>query len=318
MNEFEIIERFFAPLGLTSSTCFTQGNGDDCAVVNVPSGHSLCVSIDTLVEGVHFPRHAPADRLAHRALASAMSDLAAMGARPGFYTLALTLPGYDAQWLSQFSSGLKGLTDKYAFPLMGGDTTKGPLCISIQVHGWLSQTPLLRSGAKAGDLLIVSGTLGDAGAALNLLDQYASTPASLNADQHFLLDRYYAPEPRIELGLSLLGLASSCIDISDGLLAEAEHLAVASGVSIFLESARLPLSAALKSIVGDEGACALALTSGDDYELLFTMSPLKWAEFSKAYKGVLPAVIGYVESGKGVYLDGRPLMNQTKGYQHFE
>ena len=146
VSEFDLIERYFSPLSLIHSESVLTGTGDDCAVIITPPGASLCFSIDSMVEGVHFPRNIPPFELAYRSLAAAMSDLAAMGATPSFFTLALTLPEADSKWLEGFSSGLKVLVDRYQFPLLGGDTTRGPLTISIQVHGYLSKPALLRSG----------------------------------------------------------------------------------------------------------------------------------------------------------------------------
>ena len=315
MTEFQLIERYFKPLGTTNHRFLVQGNGDDCAVVKPVPGKTLCFSIDTQIEGVHFPRSAPPERLAQRALAAAMSDLAAMGAEPAFFTLALTLPHCDASWLAGFAAGLKVLVDKYQFPLVGGDTTKGPLCISIQVHGWLAKPPLLRSGAHDGDVIAVSGTLGDAGAALAMLDKPSS---GLNADEACLLDRYYSPSPRITLGQALLPLASSCIDISDGLLSEAGHIAESSSVAIQLDSAQIPLSPALVNVVGLQRAQQLALTAGDDYELLFTLSPVQWEQLVSTMPSMKLSRIGSVCHGNGVYLDGRSISPQSGGYRHFE
>jgi thiamine-monophosphate kinase len=318
MTEFELIERYFSPLGdSTKSELFLQGNGDDCAVMHLPPGASLCFSIDTQVEGVHFPAGAPAERIAYRALACAMSDLAAMGAHPAFFTLALTLPRLDEVWLEMFASGLKVLVDTYQFPLVGGDTTKGPLTISVQVHGLLEKAPLLRSGACAGDIVAVSGTLGDAGGALGLLEKFKTNQEKLSADEHFLLNRYFSPSPRIELGQSLLDLASSCIDISDGLLAEAGHIARASGVALHLESESVPLSPALSRLTGAQSAQQLAMTSGDDYELLFTMPPENWDSLMCLSPELPLSRVGSVKAGEGVFLDGELIAVEKKGYLHF-
>jgi len=318
MNEFQLIERFFSPLGQTDNELFVTGNGDDCTVLTLPAGASLCCSIDTMVEGVHFLKGAPADRLAYRSLAGAMSDLAAMGASPAFFTLALTLPEVNEAWLARFAAGLKKLVDAYNFPLLGGDTTKGPLCISIQVHGLLYAAPLLRSGAQAGDIIAVSGTLGDAGAALSLLEKFNMKSSGLSQEEQYLLERYYSPSPRIALGQALLSCASSCIDISDGLLAEAAHIAKASSVALSLDSDKLPVSSELLFLKGKERARELALSAGDDYELLFTLAPEKWEVLVAGVPELRLSQIGVVQAGEGVFLDGLRAQNLLKGYQHFE
>ena len=315
LSEFELIKRYFAPLSHSNNNAISLGVGDDCGVICPPDGKALCFSIDTLVEGVHFPHSASPHELAYRCLAVAMSDLAAMGAKPFFFTLALTLPETNSKWLEQFALGLKELADKYQFPLLGGDTTKGSLTISIQVHGLLDQPALLRSGAQVGDIIAVSGTLGDAGAALDLL---SGSLADMSADEIYLLDRYYKPSPRIKLGESMLPFASACIDISDGLLAEAAHINEKSGVRLDLDSSLLPLSEQLISFKGKDKAKALALSAGDDYELLFTMPENDWRHFSSSLSEGVVHQIGRVAAGSGVYLDELNTEYFKKGFQHFD
>tara|TARA_R110001592_G_scaffold272481_1_gene539249 strand:+ start:5400 stop:6365 length:966 start_codon:yes stop_codon:yes gene_type:complete len=318
VSEFDLIELYFAPLARHHGELVLTSTGDDCAVIAPPSGSSLCFSIDTMVEGVHFPKNAPPFELAYRSLAAALSDLAAMGATPSFFTLALTLPEADSKWLERFSSGLKVLVDQYQFPLLGGDTTRGPLTISIQVHGFLSKPALLRSGAQAGDVLAVSGTLGDAGAALDLLPLISCKDRALSSNESFLLSRYYRPSPRIELGQLLLGCATSCIDISDGLLAEAEHISKTSSVSVLIDSALIPLSSELVGFKGGLEALSLALTSGDDYELLFTVPKSKWADLVASLPAGSVTKIGLIQEGSDVQVDGVNSKNLKKGFQHFE
>lgn len=317
-TEFSIIERYFAPLAHPrGSLKVEQGPGDDCGVVTLTKGASLCFSIDTMVEGIHFPEDAAPGKIAYRALAAAMSDLAAMGATPLFFTVALTLPKADPEWLAGFSAGLKILVEKYRFPLLGGDTTKGPLTISIQVHGELMQRGLLRSGAQPNDIIAVSGTLGDAGAALSVLESSSDAQYELDESERYLLGRYYFPTPRIELGRSLLGCASACIDISDGLLSEAGHIAEASSVGLYIDSYALPLSAHLKAFKGESMARKLALSSGDDYELLFTVPPEKWNELLSRCSDINISPIGRVKPGSGVYLDNADARVFQRGFQHF-
>lgn len=318
VSEFDLIERYFAPLACHLDESVLASTGDDCAVIIPPPDTSVCFSIDTMVEGVHFPKGAPPSDLAYRGLAAALSDLAAMGATPAFFTLALTLPDADSEWLEHFSAGLKVLVDQYKFPLLGGDTTRGHLTISIQVHGFLSKPALLRSGAQVGDILAVTGTLGDAGAALELLPFVKSASKVFSADENYLLARYYRPSPRIEHGQLLLECASSCIDISDGLLAEAEHISKKSSVGILIDSSLLPLSAELLGFKGLETAKKLALTSGDDYELLFTVPKNKWSDLVSVLPTGSVTEIGLVKSGYGVELDGIDSHKFKKGFKHFE
>lgn len=318
VSEFDLIAQYFAPLARHLDESVLASTGDDCAVFLPPSGSSLCFSIDTMVEGVHFPKNAPPFELAYRSLAAALSDLAAMGAKPAFFTLALTLPETDSIWLERFSAGLQVLVDQYQFPLLGGDTTQGPLTISIQVHGLLSKPALLRSGAQVGDILAVSGTLGDAGAALDLLPTYCASGGALNTNEGYLLSRYYKPSPRIELGQHLLGCATSCIDISDGLLAEAGHISKKSSVGVLIDSSLLPLSPELVSFKGLEKSKELALTAGDDYELLFTVPRSKWADLVSAVPVGSVTEVGFIKAGAGVELDGINSNKFKKGFQHFE
>lgn len=315
LSEFELIKRYFDKIGPAGSAEILQGIGDDCALVGISAGESLCLSIDTMVEGVHFPVGCAPDMIAYRAMAAALSDLAAMGARPSHFTLSLTLPEATAPWLAAFSRGLSEMADQYQISLVGGDTTKGALNIALQVHGLLpTGTAMTRSGAKSGDWLAVSGTLGDAGAALSLIE--LSAP---NFNQTVLLDRYYRPNARIDQGLELRGLASSCIDISDGLLADARHLATKSSVSLSINSEDLPLSAALKAECGDK-AVSLALSAGDDYELLFTISDQNWQRLIQQYPDNMYTIIGRVESGEGVsvFSGDKQFQITQQGFQHFE
>ena len=268
-----------------------------------------------MVEGVHFLASTPAKYVASRALGAAVSDLAAVGATPSHFTLALSLPSANLAWLQAFSSGLSAAADKFEISLVGGDTTQGPLTISVQVHGWLPKgTVLRRSGAQLGDLLVASGSLGDAAGALAFLDK--DEPSK---QENLLLDRYYSPEPRIELGGFLRQRASACIDISDGLLADAEHLAIASSCKLNIDAEALPLSAALL-VCSKEEAETLALTGGDDYELLFTVSPEEFSLWVLGSSFPALTVIGSVSEGEGVEVSrqGKVFETNYKGYLHFE
>ena len=234
----------------------------------------------------------------------------------------MILPETDSQWLEDFSAGLKVLVDQYRFPLLGGDTTRGPLTISVQVHGFLLKPALLRSGAQVGDVVAVSGTLGDAGAALDLLPLVPSVGScverAFNSNEKYLLSRYYQPSPRIALGQILLGSATSCIDISDGLLAEAEHISKQSSVCLAIDSALLPLSSELLDVKELERATELALTAGDDYELLFTIPSSKWPELISSLPKGSVTKIGLVCAGTGVQVHGVDSQSLKKGFRHFE
>ncbi|MFT7372235.1 MAG: thiamine-monophosphate kinase [Oleiphilaceae bacterium] len=316
-SEFDLIKTFFEGIG-PKLTEVNVGVGDDCAVINIPNDQSLCLSLDTMVAGVHFLHDAPPKKIAYRALAAAMSDLAAMGAVPSHFTLSLTLPDANAQWLAEFSSGLKVLADLFHFPLVGGDTTKGPLTIGIQVHGLVPRNQMLmRSNAQIGDAVVVTGTLGDAGAALSLLASDLSGGESLTDAELFLLERYYSPSPRIAQGVQIRPLANACIDISDGLLADAAHIAEKSSVALEIDVASLPLSQALLS-EHKANASELALSSGDDYELLFTLSEANWTLLSQNNAPHIYTKIGQVKQGKGIKIKGLSGEVKNMGYQHFE
>lgn len=311
MGEFELIRRYFSSLaGEASSPSLVLGPGDDCAIQRVPSGHDLVFSLDTLVEGVHFPVGYDPVHLGWRALAAAASDLAAMGARPVCFTLALTLPHADPKWLQGFADGLKQAAGRFGLALAGGDTTRGPLTLSLQVHGEVPQGQgILRSGARPGDLVAVTGALGAAGAALAYLDVLQPT-----ADQEAILRCYHRPQPRLDLGVQLRGLASAAIDISDGLLADLEHILDASCVGAELDVAAVPVSAALVRLVGKGEALRLALQAGDDYELCVTISPDVWTRMSPLLQKEL-TIIGKVNEGQGI--TGPGVSAKAHGYDHF-
>jgi thiamine-monophosphate kinase len=297
MGEFELIRKYFQPLADgAGQDQLLLGPGDDCAIQRVSPGLDLVFSVDTLVEGVHFPSDYSPDYLGWRALSVAVSDLAAMGASPVCFTLALTLPDANQGWLKPFSEGLARASKAFGIALAGGDTTRGPLTISIQVHGTVeSGRALYRSGAKPGDLICVSGTLGAAGAALDYLAAPAPSPAQLA-----LLSRYHFPQPRLSLGQQLAGCASSAIDISDGLLADLGHILDASGAGARIDTGRIPMMAELVALKG-ENARDLALGAGDDYELCITIPP---------------ETFGTLDDSVARELSG-PVSGVIQGYEHF-
>ncbi|HTN34332.1 MAG TPA: thiamine-phosphate kinase [Marinobacter sp.] len=313
MGEFELIRRYFSPLAERhKSDLIVLGLGDDCAIQRIPAGCDLVFSIDTMVEGVHFPKDYSPERLGWRALAAAASDLAAMGATPVCFTLALTLPAVNERWLTGFAQGLSEASQSFGLVLAGGDTTRGPLTLSLQVHGTVREdSALTRSGARAGDLIFVSGTLGDAGAALDYLAEPHPTP-----DMAFVLDRYHKPRPRLELGRALAGIASSCIDISDGLQADLGHILTASGTGASIDPSKLPLSTALRNLKGSE-AVGYALGAGDDYELCVTMPRESWREIPDSIRCQL-TMIGTIEETPGMRLDDSAISSSgVSGFDHF-
>lgn len=313
MGEFELIRQFFQPLAETAGTDqLILGPGDDCAIQRVPPGRDLVFSVDTLVEGVHFPKHYHSFYLGWRALAVATSDLAAMGAEPVCFTLALTLPEADTDWLTGFADGLARASRAFGIALAGGDTTRGPLTLSLQVHGTVAEGGgLRRGGACAGDLVCVSGCLGDAGAALPFLGVAEPSPV-----QRAVLSQYHFPEPRLALGQQLQGRTSSAIDISDGLLADLQHILAASGVGAQLDVSKVPLSPALQELHGKR-AIELALTAGDDYQLCLTIAPEQWQQLPAGVQAEL-TVVGQVEAQPGLRLKGggSKHLRQT-GFDHF-
>jgi thiamine-monophosphate kinase len=304
-GEFSLIARYFSAFGRGDGV--DLGVGDDAALLTVPPGESLVVSVDTMLAGRHFPEDAFPEDIGFRAVAVAASDLAAMGATPLGMTLSLTLPEADEVWLHPFSEGIGQAARDFALPLVGGDTTRGPLSIAVQVMGSVPQGgALLRSGARAGDLVYVSGTLGDAAAGLALLQAQWLPP---EAHREFLVERYFRPRPRLSLGLSLRGIATAAIDVSDGLLQDLGHIANASGCGMRIDAQRLPLSAALRTQPDRGQQLAWALAGGDDYELCVTAA--QDARLPEAF-----TCIGEVVAGDGVFCAGAP-EGLSPGYTHF-
>ncbi|WP_263146583.1 thiamine-phosphate kinase [Pseudomonas sp. RIT-PI-AD] len=317
MTEFELIRRFFAESpSARPAPGVARGIGDDCALLALPAGEQLAVSTDTLVAGVHFPSACDGFLLGQRALAVAASDLAAMGAAPLGFTLALTLPDVDPAWLEAFAHGLDRMASACGLALVGGDTTRGPLSLTLSVFGRVpTGQALCRDGAVAGDLLCVGGSLGDAAGALPLVLGERQADAQI---AEALLARYWTPQPQLALGQALRGRASAALDVSDGLLADCGHIASASRQALYIELERLPLSAPLLAFAGVEGARRCALAGGDDYRLAFTLPPAHWPALQAAWPDL--RVIGRVAAGNGVHLldaEGREHAVPVHGYQHF-
>ncbi len=317
LSEFQLIARYFTHQPVTHADV-ALGIGDDAALLRVPAGQCLAVSIDTLVEGVHFLPDIAAADLGYRALAVNLSDLAAMGAQPAWATLALTLPRVDETWLLQFSRSFFALAQQHGVQLVGGNTTRGPLCISAQVHGFVPEAQALRrSGAQPGDLIFVTGTLGDAALGLQAaLHKIHLAPALAQ----YAAQRWLRPAPRVAEGVALRGVASACIDISDGLLADLAHLCAASQVGARLQVEQVPVSTLFQA--AGQGDWNLPLCAGDDYELCFTAAPQQRARIADIFRTFAcgTTCVGVIEATPGVRCemhDGRALVPAQPGYDHF-
>jgi thiamine-monophosphate kinase len=322
LGEFELIRRFFmrdeAARGARPGVIL--GIGDDAAVLALPPDTELVAAVDTVVAGRHFPEGTDAHSIGHRALAVNLSDLAAMGATPSWATLALTMPSVDAAWLERFAAGLLDLADSHGVTLVGGDTTRGPLTVSVQIMGHVPRgAALRRSGAHAGDLMAVTGTLGDGGAGLAFV---TTPPAPENrAAALELIRRFDYPAPRVRFGLAARGIATAAMDLSDGLVADLPKLAQASGLAAHVAVERLPLSSAMRAAVPLAQARDFALGAGDDYELLLAVPPPRYTELEAA-AGQLNLTltrIGEFRDGGGVTwsLNGRDFVPGVRGWDHF-
>lgn len=323
MKEFELIRTYFQSQfeGLVSNPgTITRGIGDDCAIL-AESSFETVVSTDTSVSGRHFPDDCPARVVAARSLGSAVSDLAAMGAKPLAYTMALSMPGYDKDWLAGFSSVLLNCSIQWQIPLIGGDTVRGPLMVTMTVMGRIRKgRALLRSGADIGDDIWVSGSLGDAAGGFQVLSE--RTGINLSEDHlAYLINRYEAPQPRLKLGQYLSGRATSAIDVSDGLLADLGHITDCSGLGAHVEVADIPVSQKLEALLGQENALQAALAGGDDYELCFTAPPGMRPQLFRYTKEqqLNLARIGVMTSGTGVkvFRNGQSVAYERGGFDHF-
>jgi thiamine-monophosphate kinase len=302
------------------------GIGDDAALLAVPAGQLLVVSTDTLVAGVHFPQSTKAHDIGWKALAVNLSDLAAMGATPAWATLALTLPQGNALWVADFADGFGALAREFKLALVGGDTTQGPLSITVTVHGFVPEgSALLRSGARAGDAVFVTGTLGDAAAGLYCVGQDDDARGLLSASRGpcaALIERLNRPSPRVAQGLELRGRASACIDISDGLVADLGHICAASGVGAEIEVESLPASSALLGLCDAATRGAFQLAGGDDYELCFTAADAEADALlgDLARSGCGATRVGRIVPGSGVRVRdaaGNSVVPLRGGWEHF-
>ncbi len=325
MTEFDLIESIRTRCASTR-TDVLLGIGDDAALLAVPPGQALAVSTDTLVAGVHFFSDAAPFDIGWKSLAVNLSDLAATGAVPAWATLALTLSSGDDAWVSAFADGFAALARQFDLALVGGDTTQGPLSITVTVHGFVpASLALRRDAAQVGDAVFVTGTLGDAAAGLGLLrgDLCAAPETDTpNAHRAALIERLHRPTPRVAQGLLLRARARACIDVSDGLVADLGHICKASGVGAEIDLIRLPTSPALRDFVGDEARAALQLGGGDDYELCFTVPEQQVPALidALARSGGAVTRIGRIVAGAGVRVcdaGGNDVARRRAGWEHF-
>jgi thiamine-monophosphate kinase len=314
LGEFDLIERYFTRPGRRSDVLL--GVGDDAALLQPPPGQVLVAAVDTLVEGRHFLPGAPAESVGHQALAVNLSDLAAMGATPAWALLSLSLPDADEAWLGGFAAGLYALAERCGVALVGGDTVRGPRVATVTALGFVEPgRALLRSGARPGDFLYVSGWPGEAAAGLDALRRGVTT-----GPDDPLVRRYRFAEPRLALGRDLHGRASSAMDVSDGLLGDLGKLCAASGVGARLDLECLPVSQELRRRCAVEECEQFVLGGGDDYELLFTVPGHEARALEQALADRHPlTLIGQVEAAPGVRCmrGGRPVEVRGAGYDHF-
>jgi len=313
LSEFDIIARFFTRQGAYRDDV-VLGVGDDAALLKVPKDRQLVLAVDTLVAGRHFPEDTAAFDIGWKALAVNLSDFAAMGATPAWATLSLTMPAVDKDWLQAFADGFYSLADQYQVALVGGDTTRGPLSVSVQLQGYIEPGKVLRrDAAKPGQALFVSGTLGDAACALHQLQS--------GAVDAFVFERLNRPEPRVALGQLLGGVAAAAIDVSDGLLADLGHILEASRCGATLYPERLPASSALQNLPAGE-VLEYQCNGGDDYELCFSVAPERRAQLDALLQqqGLSVAEIGVIDAQPGLRCklpDGRIITPAIHGFDHF-
>ena len=331
-NEFDIIRNYFSsPELIFEQESIDLGIGDDAALIQIPNANNLSISTDVLVEGVHFPTSANPSQIAKRALSVNLSDLAAMAAKPCFFTLGLILPTANEDWLIEFSAGLGEIAQKYRITLIGGDLSKGPLTVAIQVHGCSPiNKALRRDGAKIGDELFVTGPLGEG--AIGLL--CVGGKSHLGSSFKFLSDppkktrnhfeeAYYQPTPRIDFALTCRDYISSAIDISDGLVGDLKHLVKASGTGAIVEVERVPVSSEAQCCMTADNLQRAALYGGDDYELCVTVPPHKTNDFIDQAKksGIEVVKIGKIVKGRDVELVSsfgkKKIPVEVKTFTHF-
>lgn len=316
--EFSLIDRIRARTAQAREDV-RLGIGDDAALLAMPAGQELAVAIDTLIEGVHFPRGTAAADIGWKALAVNLSDLAAMGAVPAWALLALTLPDADAAFVDAFANGFMQLAQLYRLALVGGDTTRGVLTVTVAVHGFVPPgMALTRAGACIGDAILVTGTLGDAAGGLRWLQQGRVVDTHASG----LIERLNRPTPRVAAGLALRQRATACIDVSDGLIADLGHICAASHAGAEIEASVLPRSTALLACFDEELSLGFALSGGDDYELCFTVPASQADEVCSelARMGCPATRVGRIVEGHGVVVrdhEGHVLEPRSQGWNHF-
>jgi thiamine-monophosphate kinase len=318
MSEFALIETIRERTALERNDV-TVGIGDDGAILVPSAGHDLVVCSDTLIAGMHFPHGTRAWDIGWKAVAVNLSDLAAMGAEPAWATLSLTVPDDDMRWVAEFADGFAAIAHPHRLALVGGDTTRGTLTIGLTVIGQVPRgNALTRGGARVGDDVFVTGTLGDAAAGLTIVRDHAL----LDRNEQDLVTRLNRPTPRVETGIALRGIASACIDVSDGLVADFNHVCRRSGVGAEIEAALLPASTALSAWAGVSLRRKLQLGGGDDYELAFSAAPkdVERVRERLAAIGVGVTRIGRVVDGECVRVlddDGSEIDVDRGGWEHF-
>ncbi|MEQ1531373.1 MAG: thiamine-phosphate kinase [Methylococcales bacterium] len=307
VSEFTLIDRFLKRQ--TVNKAVAQGIGDDCALLKIPQGYELAITTDTMVENVHFFAGSDPYQLGHKILAVNLSDLASMGAKPLAVTLALTVPKVDENWLQAFADGFFALAERHSVDLIGGDTTSGPSTLTVTALGLVpTGQALKRSTAKPGDIICVTGYLGDAGLGLKIRQGYDCKQPDA------ALKRFNQPEPQVAFGQALIGIANACIDISDGLVGDLGHILQQSRVGASIEWESLPLSEEVLNYIEDTGDWAMPLTAGDDYQLCFTVSP------DKVQALTIPHTkIGVIESLPGLRLNKSGIIQplEVKSFEHF-
>jgi thiamine-monophosphate kinase len=319
LTEFNLIQRYFYNESRKRKDV-VLGIGDDCALTSVPEGQLLATTTDTLVSQVHFPADTDPKDIAYKSIVVNLSDLAAMGAEPAWLNLSITLPNSNADWLKDFSEAFFEQLDYFGLDLIGGDTTTGPLAISITAMGFVPvNAALKRSGANAGDLIYVTNHIGDAGLGLAIAQ---GRHASTNPEHaEYLLSRLNRPTPRMAVGIALRNIASSAIDLSDGLAGDLPHILQASNQGAVIDLDKLPISAALLAEVGPEQAIQYALASGDDYELCFTVPEEQVEKMENALSSTSCGYqcIGRITGGTKIrYLNqGEEVDLALTAYQHF-
>ena len=322
MSEFDLINQFFKNTKVKRDDVLL-GIGDDCAMLSPPPGKILAVSTDTLISGVHFPLTTSAEDIAYKALAVNLSDLAAMGAEPAWVSLAISLPDSNTNWLDAFMRGFNELAEQFNVALIGGDTTQGALSITVNVTGFLdADTALRRSNAKVGDSIFVTGNIGDASIALDvILNEITTKKCFTDKHKNYCVDRLNRPYPQVLAGKLLTAFPIAAIDISDGLKADLNHVCKASGVGAILDLEKIPVSEALLAFYGNEPDWQTILSAGDDYELCFTCPEEQIIEMQSLIESnnIKITCIGKIVSGTDVqcmYEDN--LLNFEKtGYNHF-